>query len=457
MTSTLARDLSTPTPDPSPQGGEEHAQRRGACPGLSAPMQTGDGLLVRLLPVGTVALTAFAELCAAARTFGNGIIEVTARGSVQVRGLDAASAPRFAAAIGALGIAAEDGIPVHVGPLTGLDPDEMIDAGKLAADLRRALAHNTLASRLSPKVSVTIDDGGLLSLDELAADVRLRAEPMNGDVALAVNVGGDGASAMHLGFVAPADGVETAIRLLKVIAQRGRAVRARDILAAVGIETFRLAVSGLLLTPARPRESVDPELDSRLRGNERKLAIGLHRQRGGLLAFGIGLAFGHADAASLEALAKAAAAAGAIGMRTAPGRALIVIGPTRESLPAFVGEAERRGFIVRGDDPRRFVIACAGAPVCASAHIAARAMAPRIAAESAQFLGGSFTVHLSGCAKGCAHPALAALTAVGTAQGCALIASGAARDAPFAVVAPDALTAAIARYAGELTGEDRHV
>ena len=31
---------------------------RGACPGLSAPMPTGDGLLVRLLPIGTIPLAA---------------------------------------------------------------------------------------------------------------------------------------------------------------------------------------------------------------------------------------------------------------------------------------------------------------------------------------------------------------------------------------------------------------
>jgi precorrin-3B synthase len=56
-------------------------------------MSTGDGLLVRLLPIGTMPLDAFAQLCAAARTYGNGIIEVTARGSIQIRGLNAASAP----------------------------------------------------------------------------------------------------------------------------------------------------------------------------------------------------------------------------------------------------------------------------------------------------------------------------------------------------------------------------
>ena len=65
------------------------SQRRGACPGLSAPMPTGDGLLVRLLPIGTIPLAAFAQLCAAARREGNGIIEVTGRGSIQVRGLNA--------------------------------------------------------------------------------------------------------------------------------------------------------------------------------------------------------------------------------------------------------------------------------------------------------------------------------------------------------------------------------
>ena len=110
-------------------------------------MTTGDGLLVRLLPIGTIALDAFAALCAAARQHGNGIIEVTSRGSIQIRGLSAASAPRFAAAVAALGIAAEDGIPVLINPLAGLDAEDIIDAGALAADLRLALARRSLTPK----------------------------------------------------------------------------------------------------------------------------------------------------------------------------------------------------------------------------------------------------------------------------------------------------------------------
>src|SRR5580658_4757646 len=190
MTSTRAIDLTTPTPDPSPQGGGDRVRRRGACPGLSAPMPTGDGLLVRLRPIGTVSIAAFRKLCAAARQHGNGVVEITARGSIQVRGLSAASAPRFADAIASLGIAAEDGIPVIANALAGLDPDELIDAGTLAANLRRALGVTSLPRRLAPKVSVAIDGGS--DLYTLSADVRLHAELANGTVALRVSVGSDG-------------------------------------------------------------------------------------------------------------------------------------------------------------------------------------------------------------------------------------------------------------------------
>src|ERR1700677_5358734 len=129
------------------------SQRRGVCPGLSAPMPTGDGLLVRLLPIGTMPLVAFAQLCAAVRQYGNGIVEVTGRGSIQVRGLNVGSAARFADAVAALGIAAEDSIPLLSNALAGLDDKEILDADALAADLRRALRRTSLTAGLAPKVS----------------------------------------------------------------------------------------------------------------------------------------------------------------------------------------------------------------------------------------------------------------------------------------------------------------
>jgi len=422
-------------------------QPRGACPGLSAPMTTGDGLLVRLLPIGAIALDAFAGLCAAARQHGNGIVEVTSRGSIQIRGLSAASASCFAADVAALGIAAADGIPVLTDPLAGLDAQDIIDAGALAADLRLALARNSLTQRLAAKVSVTIDGGGALNLDRLAADVRLRAEVLQNGIVVRIGVGGDHGTASDLGAVSPSDGIAAVTRLLEVLAQRGRGARARDVRAAEGIAVFRSAVADLLVVSAPPC----------LRGNERQEPIGLHRLRDGTFAYGTGLAFGHADATSLQRLTDAAEAVGAGGMRVAPGRALMVVGLTRQAAVSFAAGAAALGFIVRADDPRRHVVACAGAPICASADIAARALAPHVAAAAAPHLDGSFKIHISGCAKGCAHPAPAALTVVGMLSGCALIADGSTRDAPFRTVATNELPDAIASIARDLKHEGGHV
>jgi precorrin-3B synthase len=403
-------------------------------------MPTGDGLLVRLQPNGTVPLAAFSALCTAARRHGNGVIEVTSRGNVQIRGLSAESAPRFAADIAVLGIAADDGVPVHCNALAGIGAGELFDAEALAAALRHAPALQSLAPRLSPKVSVAIDGGGLPNLASLSADIRLCAQTMNGKITLRVAIGGDGKSATDLGAVDPARAAAAVVRLLEIVARHGRQCRVRDIIATEGDAGFRAGLPDLLL----------PGPDAPLRGNERG-AIGNHPLRDGSVACGVGLTFGHSEATTLEQLTEVANAAGASGFRAAAGRALLAIGLPPSEVSTFTTAAEKLGFIASGGDPRRRVIACAGAPICGSAYIAARALAPLIAGRV------ELTVHVSGCAKGCAHPAPAALTVVGTPDGCALVADGTARDAPFSVVATKDLTAAITRFAQAHTHEDNRV
>ena len=183
--------------------------RRGACPGLSAPMATGDGLLVRFTPVDGISLGAFTALCAAARAHGNGTIEISARGSLQVRGLSARSAPAFARAVAALDIAAADGPSVIVDPLPD-DPDVRIDTIALAGVVRQALAAAQLV--LAPKVCVVLDGGGRLHLDALSADVRLRAIGPVQAPRLHVSIAGDAASATPLGSIPPEAAPDTVVR-----------------------------------------------------------------------------------------------------------------------------------------------------------------------------------------------------------------------------------------------------
>jgi precorrin-3B synthase len=400
-------------------------------------MTTGDGLLVRLSPAGTIALGAFADLCAAARTHGNGIVEVTARGSIQIRGLTAASAPAFARTVAPLGIDGGCHVSVIADPLAGLTPDAAIDAAVLAAAVRDALAVSAPTARLNPKVSVVIDAGTTWHLDAIAADVRLRAEPGRERPCLHFALGGDAAMAAPLGRVAAEDAAEAVTRLLTQIATHGRDARARDLVTGEGIGAFRATVADLLVdAPAPPtRRPAAP--------------IGAHRLRGGLLARGLGLAFGHADTTALSRFVVAARRAGASGIRAAPGRVLLVIGVTAETADTLTAAADDLGFITRANDPRRHVAVCAGMPGCASAQIATRALAPAIATAAAALLDGSLTLHLSGCGKGCAHRPAAALTVVGALGGCGVIVNGSARDQPLGTIVGQALPSRFAQLARE--------
>jgi precorrin-3B synthase len=390
-------------------------------------MLTGDGLIVRLMPAQSIALDAFVALCAAARAHGNGTMEVTARGSVQVRGLTPRSAPLFASAVGALGIAAIEGVPVIADPLAD---DSIVDATALAGTLRGAIARAGLA--LAPKVSVVVDGGGRLHLDALPGDVRLRAIGSAQSPRLHVALGGDAASAAPLGSIAADAAVDVAVRLLGVIAAQGPKARAADILRERGIAAFRSAVSIDPAPDLLPRPGAEP--------------IGRHPLTDGSRALGVAPGFGHAHADALAQLARICARHGVRSIRPAPGRALLLLGVAADSADALASAAEGLGFIARAGDPRRRIAACPGLPACASGLIPARALAAAIARLLPP---GRGTVHVSGCSKGCAHPAPAALTVVGTVRGCGIVRRGRANATPGCYVDPIDLAAEIARIADE--------
>jgi precorrin-3B synthase len=397
-------------------------------------MLTGDGLLVRFMPADRIAPAAFIALCAAARQHGNGTIEITARGSLQVRGLSSRSAPAFALAVGALDIAAVDGVSVIIDPLPD-DPHVLIDTIGLATMVRRAITDARLA--LAPKVSVIVDGGGRLHLDGLAADLRLRAIGSREAPRLHVSLGGDAVSATPLGSIPPRTVADVVVRLLGMIASQGRSARAADILRSEGGERFCAVIDDYLERTPAPSPRMPAEV------------IGRHPLRDGSVALGVTLAFGHAHAGALTQLAHFAGAHGVRSVRLAPGRALLLLGVAHENAAALAAEAERLGFVVRAHDPRRCIVACPGKPACASGLIAARSLASEIARHLSP---SRDTVHISGCAKGCAHPAPAALTVVGTERGCGIIHHGSARAAPRTHVDPADIVAEVVRVAGEMKG-----
>jgi precorrin-3B synthase len=77
--------------------------------------------------------------------------------------------------------------------------------------------------------------------------------------------------------------------------------------------------------------------------------------------------------------------------------------------------------------------------------IAARRLAAEIARDVPLPGEKGIALHVSGCAKGCAHPAPAPLTIVGTEHGCGVVRNDTARAAPTTTHDPEELIAALRR------------
>ena len=137
--------------------------------------------------------------------------------------------------------------------------------------------------------------------------------------------------------------------------------------------------------------------------------------------FGVGAPFGRLEAAQLQRLA---ATPGARELRLSPWRALYLDAP--------VGDLA--GLIVDESDPLLRIEACPGAPACNSSSVDTRRDAYRLGAR-----GFEGTVHVSGCAKGCARSTPADLTLIGTKGRYGVVHGGTTRDPIERFVEPDAL------------------
>ena len=418
-------------------------QRRGWCPSLYDPMPSGDGLLVRIKPPG-MALSADAAmaLAEAASRHGNGIIELTSRANLQIRGLSPASVAAFAEAMVACGLASSDEDAerrriVLVSPLAGDDPSVAPETAAIAAAIEHGLAADPLFAALPSKFGIVVDGGGVLPLAGVRADILVRA--VDRDFALYVD--GDECALV----CEAADAAVNAIRLARAflvvsVTVPNPPARMRDLVQEVGVNRLLSAMeirrdppkdvmAGL--DPAIHVFSARPELvDARVKPGHDEFAGGAGRGIGFLQyqnarrgAFGLGVPFGAMYSATLSILADIARRFGDGKLRMMPWRALLLGGVPKQNAAELRVFAERAGLIVDPGDPRLRVTACAGRPACASASVDARADAAIVA----KFLTGySGTVHISGCGKGCAHPRRAEFTLVGENGRYGLVRNGSA-------------------------------
>lgn len=410
------------------------ALRVGWCPGALRPMPAGDGLILRVKPRGgALTLAQAAALADLARRYGNGAVTLTARANIQLRGMAPESVGPVTAALARLDLL--DPSPeteavrnVVSSPLAGHDARALIDVRPVATSLENLLRRTPAFWRLPAKFAWVVDDGGSLPLDFVPADVRFEAQRHDGQVSFEVRLGTSNAAARCLPDAVGETASALAGAFLALRAEYGLEIgRMRDLLATCSAEVV-FDRAGLTVT-STPRDD-----DSAKRDTDAPVGFVLCGARSWV---GAAPPFGWFDVGRFADLIRQAEAAGADEVRLTPWRSIIVPGlAKREARALWDGLSQNRGphatdaLILDPADPRLTVSACAGAPACHRATTAVRTDAARLARAFASGQPGGTALHVSGCAKGCAHPGVAPITLVGRDGLYDLVRNGTAADAP---------------------------
>jgi precorrin-3B synthase len=390
-------------------------------------MPSGDGLIVRVRPQsGALGCDELMALAEAAGRFGNGHIDLTRRANLQIRGVSEASVPPLHDVIASLGLLDDnpDGEAVRnvmVNPLAGIDPSEVLDIRNIARELTRRLETEPSLWALPTKFGFIVDGGGVLGLAAQRADIRLTAIANAPDVAIAVGVDTrDGID--WLGAVSPASAADVAIEIAHVFLEETSHEtrhRMRD-LSTTNFASLKSTVGSRL-------DPLVVDMPATSRSQARRvglLSLGLDR-----FAAGITAPFGRAETDQLRKFADAMTGIGIREIRLSPWRTLYARAPSQQAGQHLLDTAERAGFVVDASDPLLQIEACPGAPACQSTSLDTRGDARRIAGLLSRFRFAG-TVHVSGCAKGCAKSGIADLVLVGSEGDYGIVHHGTTQDRP---------------------------
>lgn len=376
---------------------------QGWCPGALQPMLAEDGWVVRIRPpLGRLTQTQARGVAALAGRHAQGTLEITGRANVQLRGIRNVDYPVLLSGLQALGLVDAD---VRAESRRNLLLTPFWQAGDGTTEVAHALALALGAPQapdLPAKFGFALDCGDTPVLRASPADIRIER--------------------CDAGFLVYADGSTTgALAHLDDVVAHAMAL-AQWFVEAGGLATPRKRMASLVASQAQPHRFTSLPVPA---------AAAQHLAPLGRVPLGYlaAVQFGQLPATTLAALAELAH------LRLTPWRSVLLEGV--DAIPAMPD------LITRADDPRLRVHACTGAPGCGQAAGATRPLARVLAAS----LPADRTLHVSGCAKGCAHPA-AALTVVAAANGYNLIQHGSAAAPPDWVgLTPAALATQIEKLA----------
>lgn len=410
--------------DPSPPS------RPSACPALSRIVAARDGGLCRIkLPGGELRAEQALAIAEAVDAHASGVIEVTNRANLQLRGVRAGHEAALSERLLRAGLgpqvalrqalsgtqdqvesvpimpitaaAADDVRNLMISPAAGRDAQASYDTRPLAAAILSLLQSESRLTALSPKFALLLDGGERLAMLDHPHDIWLSAMPAYGvEPWFAFGLAGH-PSTRHrcaLAAVRPAQ-VPALIRaLLHTFLDLARPddTRMRHLLAAYSHDAILEQVSTRVDFPLRRGADVD----AWRRGDANPaLRFGAHRQRtGNLWHVGGQPSLGRIDAATLRGLAQLAIEHGNGRVNMTPWQSVLLPDVAKPCVPHTENGLDALGLIRDAAHPLAGLVACAGSTGCAKSCADTKADALHLS----QHLPAGVEVHLSGCIRSCA-------------------------------------------------------
>ena len=363
--------------------------RADACPGAVTLHQAADGGLARIrIPGGLVSGPQLIALADATRDLGDGRMELTSRGNVQIRALAPGAGDELARRLVASGllpsVTHERVRNIVASPLAGIDNDG--DLTGLVRELDRALCERPALSELSGRFLFAIDDG------------RGDVSALGADVTIVLTSGGARLPTMA---VPRARAVEAAMAIAHAFLDE-RAAQDSQAWRIDELEGGRTAVYGRARQTLRV-EAAEP-LPALATGAEPAGVVGQPDGQHALVALA---PLGRLTAGQARLLA---AHAGERGVRITPWRSVVV--PDLDDAGPLATAAWKCGMGVEAGSRWYRVSACTGRPGCAKSLADVQADA---AAAADRWHGRS--VHWSGCERRCGRPRGTEVDVIATAEG----------------------------------------
>jgi precorrin-3B synthase len=278
-------------------------QIKGWCPSLEKPMESGDGLLVRIpLNFGHMRAEVAREIAALSEKYGNGHFDLSARGNLQIRGVSAVTYEPLRLELANLGFKRDVKLHIIASPLAGIDPDCAANTREITSRIEAAW-ENCYNSELPEKFLIVLDGGGVFPLSSVPADAYFAAPFTDGTVSEAVAI----------------------LKNAKKCAKKPADVNATQ--PPLGFIQFA--------------------------------------ENSGIVS--LAAAFGRIEAGELIKLADIAGNYGSGEIILAPFRRIILPGIIEEKSGFALQSAKEAGFITKTHDARLNIHACVGAPACSSA------------------------------------------------------------------------------------------